>query len=231
MSTAVLPPVLHIFRAVATAVVPDAAALRPEGWSEVERTVELALQARPQKMRRQLVTFMRALEWLPLFRHGSRLTKMTPARRSAFLSSIQDSSSPLLRKGFWGLRTLIFLGYYTRPEAGDAIGYRAHPGGWGHRRASSEESSTKQTPPAEASRAVALAGHAPRVASPASDVIPSPLAKPVAPPDKTDVELAVTVTPPIAIPEIPEIPVIVPPAPPPTNHTAAQRRNRRGRRR
>ena len=30
-----LPPVLHIFRTVATAVVPEAAALRPDEWSVV----------------------------------------------------------------------------------------------------------------------------------------------------------------------------------------------------
>lgn len=133
-SSPVLPPVLHIFRTVATAVVPEAASLRPDEWLVIEQTIEVALAPRPLKMKRQLASFCRLLEWLPLIKHGSRLTKMSASRRGAFLATMQDSKNPLFRRGFWGLRTLIFMGYYTRPEAAVAIGYRAHPGGWAQRR-------------------------------------------------------------------------------------------------
>jgi hypothetical protein len=40
----------------------------------------------------------------------------------------------LVRRGFWGLRTLILMGYYGRPAAAAAIGYRADPQGWEMRR-------------------------------------------------------------------------------------------------
>ena len=39
-----------------------------------------------------------------------------------------------VRRGFWGLRTLVFMGYYARPEAAAAIGYRADVRGWEARR-------------------------------------------------------------------------------------------------
>ena len=47
---------------------------------------------------------------------------------------MQDAPLLLLRRGFWGLRTLIFMGYYGRDAARDAIGYRADPRGWEIRR-------------------------------------------------------------------------------------------------
>jgi hypothetical protein len=40
----------------------------------------------------------------------------------------------LLRRGSWGLRTLVLMGYYGRPDAKQEIGYRADPRGWEARR-------------------------------------------------------------------------------------------------
>ena len=50
------------------------------------------------------------------------------------LETLQDAPVLLLRRGIWGLRTLAFMGYYTRPDAQRAIGYRADPRGWEARR-------------------------------------------------------------------------------------------------
>jgi hypothetical protein len=47
---------------------------------------------------------------------------------------MQYSPIPLLRRGVWGLRTLVFLGYYTRPEVQMTLGYRASARGWVTRR-------------------------------------------------------------------------------------------------
>jgi len=79
--------------------------------------------------------------WLPddrfwyrnAFTGGFEFVLVDPARRTRLLSALQDSPVLLLRRGFWGLRTLIFLGYYTRPAVAAEIGWRAHPGGWSAR--------------------------------------------------------------------------------------------------
>jgi hypothetical protein len=81
-----------------------------------------------------MLLFMRLLEWLPVFRYGHRLTRLSVECRSRFLERLQDSPWLLLRRGVWGLRTLLFMGYYARPEAGRAIGYRADARGWAARR-------------------------------------------------------------------------------------------------
>jgi hypothetical protein len=134
MSNRVLEPVQDVFRAVATTVVPEAAALGAEEWGALEGIVERALAARPPEMQKQLVKFLRVIELWPLARRASRFTRLAPRKRAAVLKGLQDSRYAIIRRGFWGLRTLIFMGYYARPEASAALGYRATAAGWGARR-------------------------------------------------------------------------------------------------
>ncbi len=65
-----------------------------------------------------------------MLRHRRRFSNLDTARRAQILDRMQRSRTLLLRRGFWGLRTLVFLGYYGRPEIRRSIGYRAEPGGW-----------------------------------------------------------------------------------------------------
>jgi hypothetical protein len=134
MSGSVLQPVRATFRAVAETVVAETATLRPEEWNEVQRVVEEALAGRTEKVRRQLVLFLRLIEYLPVARYLRPFSRLDAARRTAVLTSLQNSPRLVLRRGVWGLRTLVFLGYYTREEVHAAIGYRPHRDGWGARR-------------------------------------------------------------------------------------------------
>ena len=121
-------------RALAETIVPETTGLEPAEWTALERIVGNAVAARPPRMRRQLALFIRAIEWLPLLRYGRPFSRLDPARRHRFLSALQDSSLLLIRRGFWGVRTLILMGYYTQGRALAAIGYRADPRGWSNRR-------------------------------------------------------------------------------------------------
>lgn len=117
-------------RAIAETVVPATSALEADGWVSLDRIVTNAIAARPQRMRRQLALFMHVIEWLPLFRYGRPFSRLNPHRRQHYLKSLQDSPLLLIRRGFWGVRTLILMGYYTQAGAVAAIGYRADPRGW-----------------------------------------------------------------------------------------------------
>ena len=115
------------FRALAQTIVPEASRLDAAGWSVVEGIIERALASRPPALRRQLRLFIRALEWLPFLYYGKRFTALDPVRRSRFLQRMQDSPLLLVRRGFWGLRTLMLLGYYGRAGAAAEIEIgRAH---------------------------------------------------------------------------------------------------------
>ena len=127
-------PLTGEFRALAVTIVPDAASLDETGWRSLESLVDEALAARPGSLRRQFRLFIHLLSWTSVARFGRRLASLEPRRRDLVLASFERSRLLLLRRGFWGLRALVFLGYWTRPEALQAIGYRARPEGWRARR-------------------------------------------------------------------------------------------------
>lgn len=126
--------VREIFRAVAVTVVPEANELDERGWNELESAIEKGLESRPESMRRQLRMFVRAIDTLPQLRFGKTFRALDAEKRARFLLGLQESPLLLVRRGFWGLRTLVFMGYYGRDEAQRAIGYRADPRGWDARR-------------------------------------------------------------------------------------------------
>lgn len=122
------------FRAAAVAFVPALAGAEASVWSRLESTVDAALASRPAAVRRQLGVFLRLLDLLSLLRHGRRLGSLDLPRRLVLLHRLERGPLLLLRRGVWGLRTLVFMGYYTQPEVIGAIGYRASPAGWAARR-------------------------------------------------------------------------------------------------
>jgi hypothetical protein len=115
-------------------MVPDAATLDETAWRAMDASIAQALSKRPPSVRRQLALFVRILDALPLLRWGRRFHTLGAARRVRFLDAMQYSPIPLLRRGLWGLRTLVFLGYYARPDVQTTLGYRATSRGWAVRR-------------------------------------------------------------------------------------------------
>lgn len=124
----------RVLRAVAEAVIPESANLSNEEWAKAERIIGRALEDRPARIQRQFRLFLRIIDNLALLRRGRRLERMPLQARTRFLESIQNSPILLVRRGFWGVRTLVLMGYYARPAAGAEIGYRADPSGWEARR-------------------------------------------------------------------------------------------------
>jgi len=129
-SRSVLVPVRTVFRAVVVTVVPDAKQLDEPSWLALEALVEDALEIRSPALRRQLQLFLRAIEWLPVVRYGRTFAALGDEQRSRVLRHLEDHPVERLRCGFWGLRTLAFLGYYGRREGTRAIGYRPDLRGW-----------------------------------------------------------------------------------------------------
>ncbi len=134
MTTPVIAPVRPTFQALATTIVPEATRLTTGEWLELEAIIEDYLSRRPEAIRRQLRLFVRLLAAAALVRYGRPLTALDPGRRTRFLAAVQDAPILLLRRGFWGLRTMVYLGYYSRAEGSKEIGYRANVRGWEARR-------------------------------------------------------------------------------------------------
>jgi len=105
-----------------------------EEWSDFYAVIDTALSRRPASMRRQLRLFLGLLNVLAWLQHRRSLTSLSPQTRAAFLSRIENSNMLLFRRGFWGIRTLVFMGYYARPACASSLGYAATPRGWELRR-------------------------------------------------------------------------------------------------
>lgn len=148
VAPAVLAPVRATFRAVASVVAPATASLDEDGWQRVEAIVEYAIAQRPVRMQRQLIVFIRLIDALSLARFRRRFRSLDTSRRVRVLDSLQDSPVLLLRRGFWGLRTLVYMGWYAQPDTARRIGYQGHVRGWPARPGSTTSIPLPAVPPA-----------------------------------------------------------------------------------
>jgi len=126
----VLASIRPVLRAIGVTIVPESAQLDEREWMALEDIVRGALEPRPRALQRQFILLVRMIDWLALLRYGRRFTALDPDRRQRFLERLQNAPLLLVRRGIWGLRTLLLMGYYGRPVTGRAIGYRADPRGW-----------------------------------------------------------------------------------------------------
>lgn len=122
------------FASITEVVVPDARAMSAAEWREFGDVIEGALAKRPPAMRRQLGLFMKILNVLSFIRHRRSISRLSVEQRTQFLASIENSRLLLFRRGFWGIRTLAFMGYYARPGCAGSLGYAAAARGWELRR-------------------------------------------------------------------------------------------------
>ncbi|MEZ4457564.1 MAG: hypothetical protein R2882_13605 [Gemmatimonadales bacterium] len=129
-----LADVRPAFHAAAIAFVPDLAAAGAGVWATLEAIVAQALADRPPAVVRQLRLFVRVVDLLSRLRYGRSLVRLDVGHRAALLATLERSPVLLLRRGVWGLRTLVLMGYYTQPAIGAALGYAAHANGWADRR-------------------------------------------------------------------------------------------------
>jgi hypothetical protein len=115
---------VEFLRVLAARIVPETGALDAAGWSRFLAIVDNALQERKPAVRRQFGVFLGVLRWAPAVRYGSRLDGLSAGRQDAVLRWFEDCPAGLLRKGFWGLKAMVFMGYYGQPETHELIGYR-----------------------------------------------------------------------------------------------------------
>ena len=113
----------EFLQVLAARIVPETTDLDAAGLSRFFGIIDGALQDRPASVRRQFATFLGALRWAPLARYGSPFEKLRGDRQDAVLRWFEDCPVSLLRKGVWGLKAMVFMGYYGQPETNELVGY------------------------------------------------------------------------------------------------------------
>ena len=104
-------------------MVPWSVNLTPDRREALLRLIGDALATRPPAMQRQFGLFLGVLRWAPVVRYLRLFDRLDGERQDAVLRWFQDCPLALIRSGFWGVRTLIFLGCYGHPDAGASIAY------------------------------------------------------------------------------------------------------------
>ncbi len=131
-----MAPVRGALHAVARAAIPSAADLDAEGWTRLDAIVDEAVASRPRTVQRQIVLFMRVLGVFSWIRFARPLRRLDATRTRRLIGFAERSRALALRRGIWGVRTLVFMGYYGQSSVQRAIGYRASAGRWEERRSS-----------------------------------------------------------------------------------------------
>ncbi len=108
---------------IARRIVPEVAAFDARAEARFRTLIDEALSARPPALRRRLGLMLRLMRWAPALLYGRPFESLSPRRQDAVLRWFQECPLRPLRQGSWAVRTLVFLGYYGREEAGGEIGY------------------------------------------------------------------------------------------------------------
>ncbi len=111
------------FMVVAGIITPEAAALDADGRARMGAIVDEALMDREASVRRQLASFLTVIRLAPVLRYGRTFDGLSTAQRIAVLKWFESGPVGLFRQGFWGLKVLVFMGYYGQPEHWSEIGY------------------------------------------------------------------------------------------------------------
>ena len=111
------------FMVVAETITPEVASLDGDGRARLAAIVDTALQDRDAATRKQFGSFLSVIRLAPVIRYGRVFGRLDLDRRDAVLRWFENCPIALLRKGFWGLKVLVFMGYYGQTEHWDEIGY------------------------------------------------------------------------------------------------------------
>lgn len=111
------------FMLVAETITPEVAALDEAGRARMLEIVDGALMDRDPAVRRQFGALLGVIRLAPLLCYGRTFDRLDGDRRSAVLRWFESCPIGLLRKGFWGLKVMVFMGFYGREASWGEIGY------------------------------------------------------------------------------------------------------------
>jgi len=108
---------------LAETITPETASLDADGRSRMVDIVDEALMDREENVRRQFASFLTLIRVAPFLRYGRTFDGLDPAKKNAVLRWFENGPIGLFRQGFWGLKVLVFMGYYGQPEHWSEVGY------------------------------------------------------------------------------------------------------------
>lgn len=104
-------------------VIPETAAADPAVRDRLVAIVDHALDRQPRGQQFQFKLLLFALRWMTLPFTLHPLDRLPPGWQDFILRHLESAPLTLLRVGIWGLKTLLFMGYYGQEAVIAGIGY------------------------------------------------------------------------------------------------------------
>ncbi|MHA1569291.1 MAG: hypothetical protein ACTSXZ_07465 [Alphaproteobacteria bacterium] len=104
-------------------IVPEVGDLDAAGREKFLGAIDGLMVTRPPALQRQFRIFLNVLRWAAVLRYGRPLDRLPAAKQINVMRWFQNAPLLLLRRGFWGLKTLVFVGYYGGTGVEEKIGF------------------------------------------------------------------------------------------------------------
>jgi hypothetical protein len=99
---------------LAARIVPESAGAPPQVTDPLLAAVDQELRPRPRLQQLEFKLLLFAIRWMTVPFTLHRFERLPGERQDRWLSFLENAPLTLLRVGIWGLKTLVFLGYYTQ---------------------------------------------------------------------------------------------------------------------
>lgn len=114
---------LKIFLAVADRIIPPDENSPGGGTMLTAGVVDWALQRMPDNLRKRFLFFFLVTDFLGIFFGGKSFRKNSDAAKDRQLRWMENGPVKLFRMGFFGVKTYICMGYYTREDIWPTFDY------------------------------------------------------------------------------------------------------------
>jgi hypothetical protein len=101
---------------LAACIVPESAGAPTRVTEPLLAAVDEELRPRPRLQQLEFKLLLLAIRWMTVPFTLHRFERLPPERQDRWLRFLENAPLTLLRVGIWGLKTLVFLGYYTQDD-------------------------------------------------------------------------------------------------------------------
>jgi hypothetical protein len=108
---------------LAACIVPQSAGAPAQVTDPLLAAVDEELLPRPRLQQLEFKLLLFAIRWMTVPFTLHRFERLPGERQARWLSFLENAPLTLLRVGIWGLKTLVFLGYYTQDGVQQRILY------------------------------------------------------------------------------------------------------------
>jgi hypothetical protein len=99
---------------LAARIIPESAGAPPQVTEPLLAAVDGQLRARPRLQQLEFKVLLLAIRWMTVPVTLRWFERLPAERQDRWLRFLENAPLTLLRVGIWGLKTLVFLGYYTQ---------------------------------------------------------------------------------------------------------------------